>query len=212
MDYQEYYKARMDRYENDADYSNSYKSEKAIYDAIASCSELIQFKEKLGNLNELNAVALTIDEYTMRKNNYLKIKEIVRAKGPQRIAEKSPAFSNVMDLMTMIGDEENKNRIEISMDDVSFFTDSWSLLDQIEVYENGNYPSQYRNEKQQFANEAKKSIVENYHFVTEERRKWQPDWKFNFDLLWEDRHRRLIPFNDNSIKEKINAIKKLLNI
>lgn len=211
-EYQEYYRVRMDRYLNDPDYAESYKSEKAIYEAITSCAELGDFKTKLGNLNELNAVALTKDEYKIRYDHYVSIQENVRALGPQRIVARCPEYNEVFNLMTMIGEEENKNMIEISMDSIAIFIDNWDQLDRIEIYENADVPSQYKKERLQRANEIKEKIREWYARDTEEMRKWQPDWTFNPELIWEERHRRLIPFSDEHIKEKMTQLKAILNL
>jgi hypothetical protein len=56
---------------------------------MAGCKELSEFKGWLGNLNIKNAVALIKDQAITRKENFLKMKEIIRAKGPAEIlAEK----------------------------------------------------------------------------------------------------------------------------
>lgn len=209
-DYQDYYKARMDRYANDQDYIHSYNSEKAIYEAIASCSELGDFKEKLGNLNELNAVALVKDESKIRYNHYISIAETIRALGPKRIMERADNYNNVMDLITMVGEEENRNMIEISMDDIGILHYCWVLLERIEVYENADVPSSYRSEMNRRIEENKKSIREYYHTTTEERRAWQPDWEFNFDLVWEERHRRTIPHTDEELRMRIEQLKNII--
>ena len=210
-DYQDYYRVRMERYENDPDYQNSYQSEKAIYEAIASCTVLGEFKEKLGNLNEKNAMALTKDDYTYRYKHYMNIKEFVRAKGPQRIVERADQCANVSDLITMVGEEENKNMLEISVDHIYFFRDCWVLLDNIERYEKAEVPSSYKSERQKFANEMKADIKNRYKETIEEMQKWQDGWKIDFDLIWEERHRRLIPYKDEDIRTKIEQLKTIIN-
>lgn len=40
-----------------------------------------------------------------------------------------------------------------------------------------------------------------------ESQKWQPDWKFDVDLIWEDRHRRLIPVPDELVEKRIQQFK-----
>jgi hypothetical protein len=211
-EYVDYYRVRMNRYEHDADYHHSYNSEKAIYEAIAGCAELKDFKERLGNLNELNAVALTKDEYKIRHTHYLEIKEIIRAKGPERILARVDEYTEVFNMITMIGEEENKNMLEISMDDVSLLRDAWFLLDQIEIYETAEVPSTYKSKRQQRANEIKADLVQRNKDFTAEMRNWQPDWAFNPDLVWEERHRRLFPYSDEHMREKINQYKTVLTI
>ena len=72
QDYKAYYQLRMKRFEGNPDYIKSFESEKAIYNAIASCNTLEEFKDKLGDLNEKNAIALIIDEYSIRLKHYRK--------------------------------------------------------------------------------------------------------------------------------------------
>lgn len=212
-DYQEYYRVRKERYENDPDYPKSYASEKAIYDAMISCSDISESAKVLPDLSNKNAVALTIDEYTMRYNNYVLRKEDIRALGPKRIIEKSPNYdSNVMDLISLVNEEENKNMIEISMDDISFVMNVWELVDQIEIYETADIPWSYQSDYKKIASEIKESIRENYRNCIEENRKWQADWNINFDLIWEERHRRNIPYSDDNIKEKIQQLKSILSL
>jgi hypothetical protein len=43
-------------------------------------------------------------------------------------------------------------------------------------------------------------------------RNWDPDWKFNFDLIWEERHRRLIPVPDEIVKKRIEQFKRYRGI
>ncbi|MFZ5553718.1 MAG: hypothetical protein ACOZCO_11435 [Bacteroidota bacterium] len=210
-DYQDYYRVRMERYENDPDFKFSYESEKAIYDAIMSCNELVNFRDALGNKNELNAVALTKDQYTLRLKHYREIKEDVRALGPERIMSKADQFTNVMDLMEMVNEEELINIREISVDHVYFFRDSIIVTDTIEVYETANIPDKYKRANQKYAEERKKDLRERLADIEKEMDQWKPGYHFDFNLVWEERHRRLIPFPDEVILEKINELKKIVN-
>ncbi len=81
-DYKLYYKARMDKYENNPLYLYSYQSEKALSDAMQSCNQLADFKEKLGDLNVKNAIALIKDQETARLAHYSNLREEKRAISP----------------------------------------------------------------------------------------------------------------------------------
>lgn len=210
-DYQDYYRVRMERYENDPDYKFSYQSEKAIYDAIMSCNELVNFRDALGNKNELNAVALTKDQYTMRLDHYLEILETIRALGPERIMSKADKFDNVMDLMEMVNEEELINIREISLDHIYFFRDSLVVLDNIEVYESSNIPDKYKREYKGYAEDSRKDLNERLVELEKEMDQWKSGYRFDFDLIMQERHRRLIPFTDDVIHEKINELKKIVN-
>jgi len=39
--------------------------------------------------------------------------------------------------------------------------------------------------------------------VVPNARRWDPHWKFNLDLIWEERHRRLMPFSDEVLKKRV---------
>ncbi len=93
-EYKTYHRLRMQRYQNNPEYKNSYESEKAIYEAIASCNTLEEFKDKLGNLNEKNALALIIDEYSIRLKHYEEIKEPIRVDGCKRFGLPEKIFTN----------------------------------------------------------------------------------------------------------------------
>ena len=203
-DYQDYYRVRMERYENDPDYKFSYLSEKAIYDAIMSCNELVNFRDALGNKNELNAVALTKDQYTMRVNHYREILETVRVLGPERIMAKADRFDNVMDLIEMVNEEEMINMREISMDHIYFFRDSLVELDNIEVYETADIPGKYKSENKKFADECRGRLRERLTELEKDMDQWKSGYRFDFNLIMQERHRRIIPFTDDVILEKIN--------
>lgn len=84
---------------------------------MQSCNELIEFKDKIGNLNEKCAKALIEDKYLMRKAFYDEMKEIVRINASNRILEKESGCATALDIASMVSEEENKNSIEIYMDE-----------------------------------------------------------------------------------------------
>lgn len=211
LDYKDYYHLRMTRYEGNPDYPFSFESEKAIYDAMISCKELGEFREKLGNLNELNAVAQTRDQYAMRLRHYQKLKEFVRAKGPERILEKAPSQTNVTDLMTMVMNEESRNMLEITLDDIGFYKTAFDSCDRLERYENANVPSGYRSEYKHYAEEERGRIRESLTDFENNFDAYQPGYRFNFDLFWEERHRRLFPFSDEVLLDRIEKVRTICN-
>jgi len=115
QEYKAYYAIRAAKFEDNPNYKNSFEAEKNLSDAMQSCNTLEEFKDKIGNKNELCAVALVKDEALIEKTFFEKHKEEVRKLGPERILNKAGSFNNVMDLISMVNEEMNKNSIEISM-------------------------------------------------------------------------------------------------
>ncbi|HWR33096.1 MAG TPA: hypothetical protein VN451_06205 [Chitinophagaceae bacterium] len=209
-DYKTYYQLRMQRYEGNPDYTNSYQSEKAIYEAVASCMALEEFKDKLGNLNEKNASALIIDEYNIRLRHYNEIKEPIRAEGCKRIIEKAKEIDNVSALITMINEEENKTNLAITADTISPFNDC-GYLERMQIWETADVPEKYKSRYRQYAEEEKMNLRNAYAETEKNLNNWQPGWKFDFTRIYEERHRRVLPFSDEVINEQINTTKTIRN-
>lgn len=205
-DYKAYYAARAKRFEGDKDYPNMEKAEADLNKAMQSCNELVEFKDRLGNLNELCAVALIKDQYKIRLDHYLEIKEVIRALGPQRIIEKADGHNNVMDLITMVTGEENINMIEITLDDASALKSYWFMLERIEEYERAEVPDKWKKDHQESADDNKKSICEGLALMETEYSKWKEGWKFNPLLVSEERHRRNLSYPEEEIEKKIEPI------
>lgn len=207
-EYKAYYLLRVKRYEGNPDYQRSYEAGKAMYDAIASCSKLEDFQEKLGNLNEKVAVAVIMDEYSIRLRHYEDIKETVRAEGCRQILEKASAINNVAELITMINDEEGKTSLAITADSIKPF-DDFLYLENLEIYSTAIVPDKYRNRYSQFAEKEKQSLREAYLEAEKNLNTWQPGWKFDYERIEEDRHRRLLPYPDDVIKNQIELTKQI---
>jgi len=111
-EYKAYYNVRAERYANNPNYKHSYEAERNLSEAMQSCNELKEFKDKIGNLNEKCANALIKDKHLMRKAFYDDLKETVRVKAVDRILEKEPGCQTALDLATMVSEEENKGSIE----------------------------------------------------------------------------------------------------
>ncbi len=207
-DYKAYYQLRMLRYEGNPDYPNSYQSEKAIYTAIASCTALEEFKDKLGNLNDKNAAALLIDEYTIRLRHYEEIKEPIKAEGCKRIMENAATIDNVADLITMVNEEENKTSIEITADTINPFNET-GYLERMEVWATADVPDKYKSRYRQYAEQEKKNLINAFTEIEKAIHNWQPGWVFDFSRIQEERHRRLLPFPNEVIDKSIQTIKEI---
>lgn len=188
------------------------RQKKNLSEAMQSCNELIEFKGKIGNLNEKCANALIKDKYLMRKAFYEEMEETVRVKAVNRILEKEPGISYVMDLTSMVTEEENKGSIEISMDEANReLVHAWSLLDEIEVYENAEVPSAYKNDMMEIAKEYKESLNESVKRLEENNSHWQQDWKLIPEVVLEPRHIRLLPYSEKHIKEQLQKYKSIID-
>jgi len=216
QDYIDYYRARVKKYENNPMYKNSYLSEKAIFEAISSCKELSEFKAKLdqGNLTLKNAVALIRDQETARLKFYEEIKETIKARGCAAILAALDSFTNIQDLITETNNIRQKSSLEESVDGfVSNFYGDFIALENIQVDEQADVPSRWRAERKQSKEKTIADGRELYRETTLPRaREWDPSWNMNHNLVWEERHRRLIPVPDETIKHRITEHKNYLGL
>ena len=211
-EYKAYYAARAERFADNPNYKFSYEAEKNLSEAMQSCSTLEEFKEKVGNLNELCAIALVKDEAIIEKNFYEKHQEFIRKLAPERIFAKADNYDNVMDLISMVTEETNKNSIEISMDEAHRqLLYDWKLLDNIEVYENAEVPEKYKKEMLETAQESREAIIRNVTDIEKNNESWQAGWRLTPDLITEHRHQRLFPYNDNDLQEQLAKYKSIIN-
>ncbi len=209
-EYTAYYRARMQRYEGNPLYAHSHASEKALYEAMASCRELGEFKDKLGDLNIRNAIALVKDQAAARKKAYEAMKEPLRARGPAEILEKIDAARTDMEVVRITSEIEQKNSNEISIDgftDVFYY--GFLYLEHIEVYETAQVPGKWKSQREGYRAEYVKSLKELYDTVERDARNWRPDWNFRYETVLEERHRRRIPVPDEALKRRIEQTKKL---
>lgn len=212
QEYLDYYRLRMKKYENNPLYKNSYESEKNMYDALNSCEKLEDFRAKVENENLplKNAIALTKDQSLARKELYESIKEFIRKKASVQTLEMLETVQTVNELTKRANEIEASVGIEISIDQMTwFFYSDFIAMENIEVWQNAEIPAEWHKEiheewVQESMTEGKKTWQNN---IVPESQKWSPDWKFNFDLIWEDRHRRLIPVPDEIVKKRIQQFK-----
>ncbi|MCK4907996.1 MAG: hypothetical protein KAR07_02875 [Spirochaetes bacterium] len=215
-EYKAYYKARMTRYTNNSLYPFSYQSEKAISEAMDSCGILEDFKAKLeaGNLNIKNGIALLKDKYNARIKHYDALEEKIRVLGPRRIIEKVDEAKTDMDMIQIVLDIEHENSMEITADEFtsSFYSSIWKKLENIEEYEKAEVPEKYKAGFLKNAEEEKERLRKYYVDESKNNIAWKADWKFDYDLLWEKRHRRKIPMSDEVLQKKINQTKEIRGI
>ena len=82
-------------------------------------------------------------------------------------------------------------------------------MENIEVYQQAVIPDEWRQECNGHAQEAMDSGKKLWQEKQlPEARNWKPGWTLDYKLLFEDRHRRLIPVNDLEMEKKI-ALHKL---
>ena len=203
----------MHKYENNPVYKNSLEAEKAMFEAISDIKELEEFREKVfsGNLHVKCAIALVKDQEIERLKHYREINEPVRSHAPQRILEIVDAVKSDMDLVEKVNNIESKVNIEVSVDNlirqVIYDLDSLEL---IEVWENADVPAEYKQKvnhdySADFKAEYQKLLKDN---ILPRAREWDPNWDFDYSLLWEERHRRRIFFSDELLKKRIEQHKK----
>jgi hypothetical protein len=212
QEYLEYYRARLKKYENNPLYPYSYQSEMALYQGITNSENLEEFGQKVeeDNLAVKSAISLVKDQETARKKLYLDLKEDIRLHAPSRILNIVDSFETDMELVQKVSEIEGEVNIEITMD---LFTHQINydlmILEEIEVYQSAEVPDEWKKEinqdiPQKIIHQGRKEWNE---VVMPHARKWEPDWQFNFDLMWEERHRRLIPIPDEILKKRIRQFK-----
>lgn len=184
-----------------------------MYEAIASCEKLEDFRDKMmtGNLNVKNAIALAKDQATARKAHYEALKEVIRQKGPEEILSKVEKAQTDIDLANLLAEIEQKNSLEISVDEfLSGFYGNFKLLEDLEVYKNAEVPAEWKDERQLGIERDSKAVKESIESDEENAQSWQQGWQYKFEQLWEERHRRKIPVPDASLEKRIAEIKAIL--
>lgn len=210
-DYKAYYKSRMDRWEGNPMYPNSYQSEKALFLAMDSCNELLEFKDKMGDLNIKNAIALVKDKETARLKHYEELKETVRAKGPQFILERIDQANSDMDVVEISTKADHEALILISVDLLTdhFYGDIIPRLETLDMLRNAEVPDKYSSNIQESIGEQIQKIKEGVADLEKNAQSWQQGWQFNPDLIWEHRHRKKMPLPDAVLEKRLNGYKNL---
>lgn len=213
QEYKEYYRVRAERYAGNPNYKNSYEAEKNLSEAMQGCSELGEFKDRLGNLNNICAIALTKDKYLMEKAFFEEMQEPIRGAVSERILEKADEYTEVFDLINMVNEEETRGMREVTLDEANrVFHHCWMMLDRIETYSQAEVPKAYQAEMQENVKYYADSIREMIKETEEQMQMLDPSWRHNPDIVKEYRHRRLLPYRDEHIDEQIAKYKKIANI
>jgi len=212
-EYKAYYAVRAEKYAGNPNYALSYEAEKNLSSAMQGCQKLEDFKDALGNLNELCATALIKDEAIMEREHFKKHQENIRIKASLETLEKADGCKDVMDLITMVNEVSNKVSLEITRDEANRqFIYDWDIMNNIEIYANAEVPDKYKPDMQRWANELRQILADRTRSTTEEMQKWGSGWKINPDLMMEYRHRRLLPYSDEHIRERIAFFKQINNL
>lgn len=209
-DYIAYYEARMKRYANNDIYINSFEAEKQLYQLVASCKSMQELSSKAEQMKELSvktAIALIKDQEKFKEKVFEECKEIIKAKGSKAILNQIDTVKSDMELAETVSHITQKNSTEISADqiiDEEFNDTRLKILEDIEEYENAEIPEEWKLEVEQ----SKQNILnEGKEFWQKQKlleiRKWHTEWDINYNLLWQERHRRLVPIDDEELKKKI---------
>jgi hypothetical protein len=213
-EYLEYYQARAAKYEGDPMYANSFASEKAFVDALASAGDLRAFKGALEqqNLPFKNAVALIVDHETARRRFYEQWQEDVRAHGSAEILGALPQMQTLVELTTRVSELQKKNSDEILVDlFVDFFYGDLGFLENIETLERAPVAPQWRAD---VVDSIRRSVERKrkvwYEDFLPNARRWKPDFVFPYDDLWLPRHRRKMPLSDALLQRRIQQHRTIL--
>ena len=213
QEYIEYYQARLKKYENNPLCPHTAAAERALFEAISTASSIEEFGERVkqGKLNIKCAIALVRDQETARANLYKELEEHVRAGSSLEILQKLDSIETVEDLNTMVTDVETRWHGRIAADETTVpeFWGDWKILEDIECDEKAQVPEQYRPERQKAVEEEIRRGTQTWNQETiPNMRKFVPDYEYGWDLLWETRHRRLIPVSDDVLKRRIEDHKR----
>jgi len=214
--YVKYYETRMNKYKGNENYPNSYESEKALYEAVSSSAEMIDFKHKLegGNLAVKNAIALIKDKETLNNKHYNKLKEFVRAGSSKEILEKieSSGLTTDIDVANFVSDILQKYSLLISIDEMSInaFKSDINHLENIEVWEKAEIVDEFKEKvKGKWIQDSVEQGRKRWRdVVLPSNRQWAPDWNIDYNLIFgEERHRRKLPYPDDVVKKQIEQHK-----
>jgi hypothetical protein len=214
LEYIEYYKARLRKYENNPLYPTLYQTEKALHDAIASCEKLEDFKAKVeeGQLPFKNAKALMKDQETAWEKHYLETKEFIRAKASTQILAMLDDAKDLSDVITRSNEIRNKNNTEISIDGFATeFYSAFTMLENIEVWERAEVPSRWKSEIKENIQDSVQSYREIFRDITlTSARLYDPGFRLDADLAREERYRRLIPVKDQAFERRLAQFKAII--
>ncbi len=124
--------------------------------------------------------------------------ETAKAGCCKRITEKAKTISNVTDLMTMVNEEEHQLMLSLTADTIHPFED-FVNLEKMEIWQDAEVPEKYKSQYKELAEKEKESINEKFQRQKEAVRNIVPGWNFSLELINEFRHRRLLPYSDETV-------------
>lgn len=211
QEYKDYYGARAKRFEGNPNYQYSFQAESQLSQAMQSCGQLEEFKGKIGNLNELCAVALVKDEHLLEQAHFHKHQEWVRRLIADQVLARADGCTNVSDLITMVQEVSQQVSIEISVDEANReFQSAWDQLDDAEICANAEVPNEYKAEFQQSAQETRAEVAKSVVELEQELHKLKPNWRMTPEVVTEHRHRRLLPYSDQHIQERLSEYRAIV--
>lgn len=215
QEYVDYYRVRAERANEAGIYKDSAAIEKERADAIADCAELADFEEvnEKGDFGNRLAAAQVRDKARARLKHYTDTEQVIRAAGEEATIELASKPQDVMDLMTKIGEIENRTSINLIVDSaVDNFYDNFRELETIEVAQKADVPDEWKEKLLARAEEIVAKETEDFAEITRRVREYKPNWEMDYDLIWETRHRRRIPMDDDVVKRRIAEHKRLVGL
>lgn len=216
-DYKTYYQCRMQRYQNEPWFAQSYRSEKDLYDCIASTStmdELMQTKAAtLKDLSVKNGIALVTDQATCRLQFYITEKEFIKAKGQQEILDAINNATDAMQIVSIVSEIQTRSDLEVMIDNLwpnHFFTSAILSLENIETEKKAIVPDMWKTTMQKHEADSKKLFHDGTASFLTAIRNYIPAWQWDYELLWQHRHRKKCPLNDAVIKQRIEEHKAMV--
>ncbi len=211
-EYTEYYYVRMKKYEGNPMYKNSYETEKALYELMRDATSKEEYQKKFfgEKLNIKNAIALVKDQESARLKHYGEIKDPIRARGSQEILDVVDSFESEAEITTKIPKLQQKNSVAVSVDGFAdYFFDDFPVLESLEVARRAEVPSRWKSEQEEYIKDTiAKGREEWQNRVVPNARQWDPNWKFDYSLIQEDRHRRRIPVPDSVVQRRLTEHKE----
>lgn len=210
-DYKAYYRTRSKRYAGHPHFGRLASAEKALADAMEQCTDLSGQNSEIKKLAELTAVAETVDIATYRHQVYTQLKETVRAKGNRELMDHYQANPDTEPMSIVRANTEiminNVKEVGEDITIVDHFMDLVRRLEVIEWYQYGEALPEWESKMRKIAEELRAKYIDHKQWFLDETRKYYPSYDFRWHLLWEERHRRLIPFPDGVIAERITVLK-----
>lgn len=213
-DYKIYYQTRAKRYLYHPHFQRLAQAEQNLSDAMASCEDLNHPPTGFQELAQATGIAQALDMASYKAQFYSSIDENVLADGYQElfdyIQEQTHSIAP-MELMGIHAEKEQVINLKFGEDQLHriHFLKILSKLEEIEIYENAKASSRYESELHELAKTLKKDILDSLEWERIEARKYYPEFNFNWNILWEKRHRKHISLPDLVLEKRIQQLKNL---